>query len=87
MTYRPIKIALRSKIRKAVLSIIDIQQLTSLVAAFRVETEKESILPEAVGSILQAIADLLSTATIERCLHFSTKKLGFIRIVVYLWHY
>ena len=43
--------------------MIDIQQLTSLISAFRVETEKESISPETVGSILQAITDLLSTAT------------------------
>ena len=42
--------------------MIDIQQLTSLISAFRVETEKESISPETVGSILQAIADLLATA-------------------------
>ena len=45
--------------------MIDISQLTSLVSAFRVETEKESISPETVGSILQAIADLLATATSE----------------------
>ena len=31
--------------------MIDIQQLTSLISAFRVETEKESISPETVGSI------------------------------------
>ena len=30
--------------------MIDIQQLTSLISAFRVETEKESISPETVGS-------------------------------------
>ena len=45
--------------------MIDIQQLTSLISAFRVETEKESISPETVGAILQAIADLLATATSE----------------------
>ncbi|MBQ6165980.1 MAG: hypothetical protein IJK41_00880 [Muribaculaceae bacterium] len=45
--------------------MIDIQQLTSLISAFRVETEKESISPETVGSILQSIADLLATATSE----------------------
>lgn len=45
--------------------MIDIQQLTSLISAFRVETEKESISPETVGSLLQAIADLLATATSE----------------------
>ena len=31
--------------------MIDIQQLKSLISAFRVETEKESISPETVGSI------------------------------------
>ena len=45
--------------------MIDISQLTALISAFRVETEKESISPETVGSILQAIADLLATATSE----------------------
>ena len=55
--------------------MIDIQQLTSLISAFRVETENESISPaslarrskgrQTVGSILQAIADLLATATSE----------------------
>ena len=45
--------------------MIDISQLTSLISAFRVETEKESISPETVGSLLQAIADLLATATSE----------------------
>ena len=35
--------------------MIEIQQLTSLISAFRVETEKESISPETVGYILQAI--------------------------------
>ena len=67
--------------------MIDIQQLTELISAFRVETEKsaisecnvklvlsivsegrlckESISPDTVGSILQAIADLLATATSE----------------------
>ena len=82
---------------KAILIMIDIQQLTSLISAFRVETEKSAIKwvqrqtclnitereqimqrkhsPEplarrlkrrqTVGSILQAIADLLATATSE----------------------
>lgn len=45
--------------------MIDIQQLTSLISAFRVETEKESISPETVGKILQDITDLLATATSE----------------------
>ena len=42
--------------------MIDIQQLTALISAFRVETEKESISPETVGKILQDITDLLATA-------------------------
>ena len=43
--------------------MIDITQLTSLLSAFRVETEKESISPETVGKILQDITDLLATAS------------------------
>ena len=43
--------------------MIDISQLTSLVSAFRVETEKESISPETVGSLLQNINDLLANAS------------------------
>ena len=42
--------------------MIDISQLTVLISAFRVETEKESISPETVGKILQDITDLLATA-------------------------
>lgn len=42
--------------------MIDITQLTALISAFRVETEKESISPETVGKILQDITDLLATA-------------------------
>ena len=42
--------------------MIDISQLTALISAFRVETEKESISPETVGKILQDIIDLLATA-------------------------
>ena len=42
--------------------MIDISQLTALISAFRVETEKESISPETVGKILQDITDLLATA-------------------------
>ena len=43
--------------------MIDTTQLTQLISAFRVETEKESISPETVGSLLQNITDLLATAT------------------------
>ena len=43
--------------------MIDINQLSALVSAFRVETEKESILPDNVGSLLQNITDLLASAS------------------------
>ena len=43
--------------------MIDTNQLTSLVSAFRVETEKESISPETVGKLLQDIINLLATAS------------------------
>ena len=43
--------------------MIDTTQLTQLISAFRVETEKESISPETVGSLLQNITDLLANAT------------------------
>ena len=36
---------------------------TQLISAFRVETEKESISPETVGSLLQNITDLLASAS------------------------
>ena len=45
--------------------MIDVSQLTSLISAFRVETEKESISPETVGKILQDITDLLATASTD----------------------
>ena len=43
--------------------MIDTTQLTQLISAFRVETEKESISPETVGALLQNITDLLANAT------------------------
>ena len=43
--------------------MIDTDQLSALVSAFRVETEKESISPETVGKLLQDILDLLATAS------------------------
>ncbi len=43
--------------------MIDTTQLTQLISAFRVETEKESISPENVGSLLQNITDLLANAS------------------------
>ncbi|MBR6248756.1 MAG: hypothetical protein IKQ89_07145 [Muribaculaceae bacterium] len=45
--------------------MIDVYQLTSLISAFRVETEKESISPETVGKLLQDIVDLLATASTD----------------------
>ncbi|MBQ5509051.1 MAG: hypothetical protein IIT96_04740 [Muribaculaceae bacterium] len=42
--------------------MIDTNQLSALVSALRVETEKESISPETVGSLLQNITDLLASA-------------------------
>ena len=44
-------------------NMIDTNQLSALVSAFRVETEKESISPETVGKLLQDILDLLATAS------------------------
>lgn len=46
--------------------MIDITNLTSLITAFRNETEQGSISPETVGSLLQAIANQLSAATTEQ---------------------
>ncbi len=43
--------------------MIDATQLTNLISSFRVETEKESILPDTVGSLLQNITDLLVSAS------------------------
>ena len=43
--------------------MIDTDQLSALISAFRVETEKESISPETVGKLLQDIVDLLATAS------------------------
>ncbi len=50
--------------------MIDIQQLTSLISAFRVETEKESISPETVGSIslLSSVMYQLKTSHVLRSL-------------------
>ena len=46
-------------------NMIDTNQLSALVSAFRVETEKESISPETVGKLLQDILDLLATASTD----------------------
>ncbi len=46
-------------------TMIDVNQLTSLISAFRVETEKESISPETVGKLLQDITDLLANASTD----------------------
>ena len=45
--------------------MIDTNQLSALISAFRVETEKESISPETVGKLLQDIVDLLATASTD----------------------
>ena len=46
--------------------MIDISNLTSLITAFRQETEQGSISPETLGSLLQAIANLLSAASTDQ---------------------
>ncbi len=43
--------------------MIDTTQLTQLISAFRVETEKESISPKTVGSLFHDITDLLANAS------------------------
>ena len=45
--------------------MIDTNQLSALISAFRVETEKESISPETVGKLLQDILDLLANASTD----------------------
>ncbi len=45
--------------------MIDTNQLSALISAFRVETEKESISPETVGKLLQDIVDLLAAASTD----------------------
>ena len=42
--------------------MVDTTSLTSLIKVFRVETSKDSINPERLGSLLQKIADTLATA-------------------------
>ena len=46
--------------------MIDITNLTSLITAFRQETEQGSISPDTLGSLLQAIANLLSAASTDQ---------------------
>lgn len=46
--------------------MIDITNLTSLITAFRNETEQGSISPETLGSLLQAIANMLSAASTDQ---------------------
>ena len=43
--------------------MIDITNLTSLITAFRQETEQGSISPETLGALLQAIANQLKDAS------------------------
>ena len=46
--------------------MIDITDLTSLITAFRQETEQSSISPETLGSLLQKIADELANASTDQ---------------------
>lgn len=46
--------------------MIDITNLTSLITAFRNETEQGSISPETLGALLQAIAEEIQNATSEQ---------------------
>lgn len=46
--------------------MIDITNLTSLITAFRQETEQSSISPETLGSLLQKIADELGNASTDQ---------------------
>lgn len=46
--------------------MIDISNLTSLITAFRQETEQSSISPETLGSLLQKIADELGNASTDQ---------------------
>ena len=46
--------------------MIDISNLTSLITAFRQETEQGSISPETLGALLQAIANQLQSATTDQ---------------------
>lgn len=46
--------------------MIDITNLTSLITAFRQETEQSSISPETLGSLLQKIADELANASTDQ---------------------
>lgn len=46
--------------------MIDISNLTSLITAFRQETEQGSISPETVGALLQAISDELANVSTDQ---------------------
>ena len=46
--------------------MIDITNLTSLITAFRQETEQGSISPETLGALLQAIANQLTSAATDQ---------------------
>lgn len=46
--------------------MIDISNLTSLITAFRQETEQGSISPDTLGALLQAIANQLQSATTDQ---------------------
>ena len=51
--------------------MIDTNQLSALISAFRVETEKESISPETVGKLLQD--GQIVSKVIQKCGFFLTK--------------
>ena len=51
--------------------MIDTNQLSALISAFRVETEKESISPETVGKLLQD--GQIVSQVIQKCGFFLTK--------------
>lgn len=44
--------------------MIDISRITSLISAFRAETQRDSITPESLGYLLQSIVDLLANAAV-----------------------
>ena len=51
--------------------MINTNQLSALISAFRVETEKESISPETVGNLLQD--GQIVSHVIQKCGFFLTK--------------
>ena len=56
--------------------MIDTNQLSALISAFRVETEKESISPETVGKLLQD--GQIVSQVIQKCGFFLTLSWHFL---------